>query len=265
MSLDLALVVEYQIPKSKIEHQTLKAKQSQKYWMLALNFRIILVGIKVASTVLYIYIWSLQISFKFCTVTDFNLYKQPSQIFNNFGQILIKSSNLVCNLTKLVTTFAWFRRNTNGIIYIRYKSHEGDLAIKLHWQSRLIIVFWRQIVLFWIPYFSLGSRSWFYCKRREINTVICKFWRVETNQVHWQKLSTVIYLVSTWKFRTSAYQGVRNVSFSENFAHVLSQWPLTGTTSANIWKPLDIIQLQFFQTVSPHFVDLFHARNLPLV
>lgn len=31
MSLDLALVVEYQIPKSKIEHQTLKAKQSQKY------------------------------------------------------------------------------------------------------------------------------------------------------------------------------------------------------------------------------------------
>ena len=116
MSLDLALVVEYQIPKSKIEHQTLKAKQSQKYWMLALNFRIILVGIKVASTVLYIYIWSLQISFKFCTVTDFNLYKQPSQIFNNFGQILIKSSNLVSNLTKLVTTFAWFRRNANGII-----------------------------------------------------------------------------------------------------------------------------------------------------
>ena len=27
--------------------------------------------------------------------------------------------------------------------------------------------------------------------------------------------------------RTCAYQGVRNVSFSENFAYVLNGWPLT--------------------------------------
>ena len=33
--------------------------------------------------------------------------------------------------------------------------------------------------------------------------------------------------------RTSAYRGVRNVSFSENFAYVLNGWPLVNHSSSN--------------------------------
>ena len=34
--------------------------------------------------------------------------------------------------------------------------------------------------------------------------------------------------------RTCAYQGVRNVSFSENFAYALNEWPLLGTNQSHI-------------------------------
>ena len=36
--------------------------------------------------------------------------------------------------------------------------------------------------------------------------------------------------------RTCAYQGVRNVSFSGNFAYVLNGWPLRGTFYSSILK-----------------------------
>ena len=35
------------------------------------------------------------------------------------------------------------------------------------------------------------------------------------------------FLTPLTRLRTCAYQGVRNVSFSENFAYVLSGWSLT--------------------------------------
>ena len=37
--------------------------------------------------------------------------------------------------------------------------------------------------------------------------------------------------------RTCAYQGVRNVSFSENFAHVLNGWPLTYFFKKTFCRP----------------------------
>ena len=48
--------------------------------------------------------------------------------------------------------------------------------------------------------------------------------------------------------RTCAYQGVRNVSFSENFAYVLNAWPLTAPISESS-------QIHVFLQATPIFTS----------
>ena len=70
-------------------------------------------------------------------------------------------------------------------------------------------------------------------------------------------LKSKVYLKDNWKLsgssikylrkifvRTCTYQGVRNVSFSENFAHVLNVWSLPSI------KIIDLVQITTIQFVS---------------
>ena len=58
----------------------------------------------------------------------------------------------------------------------------------------------------------------------------------------------IIYLVRSYLVRACAYQGVRNISFSENFAKVINEWSHTANV---MFKLLDLTQwFPFFLVLS---------------
>ena len=71
--------------------------------------------------------------------------------------------------------------------------------------------------------------------------------------------------------RTCVYQGVRNVSFSENFAYQLNEWSLYKNKNSSPSTPITFTPLsspsknvlKIFQTLSPSFKTTTWARVIP--
>ena len=69
--------------------------------------------------------------------------------------------------------------------------------------------------------------------------------------------------ISNPLIRTCAYQGVRNVSLSENFAYVLNGWPHVSTNGKTKMKYPDFnIQINLFVPNAPFLYSLKTSENL---
>ena len=74
----------------------------------------------------------------------------------------------------------------------------------------------------------------------------------------WKLLGSSIKYVHKIFVRTCAYQGVRNVSFSENFAHVLNVWSLPSVKVINL---VQITKIRFVSSVKKTFWITLLSNN----